>query len=248
MRDKKYTVYKHTAPSGKVYIGLTCCNPKERWDSGHGYKRNFHFWNAIQKYGWQNIQHEIVATNLTQKQACDLEKDLIQKYDSTNPNKGYNVLAGGTYGFTFHHTDESKNKISQASKKLWESEEHRKYMSERCSGENNPFYGKHHTNETREKIKKHAKEHPLTDDEIQKRVERLRQANLGIKRRKESVEKSARAKWKKVKQLSKDGELIKVWDSAKEACETLHIQKSTVCQCCKGVKKTAGGYRWEYAN
>ena len=35
---RKYTVYKHTSPSGKVYIGITCRKPKYRWNNGKGYK------------------------------------------------------------------------------------------------------------------------------------------------------------------------------------------------------------------
>lgn len=35
---KSYTVYKHTSPSGKVYIGITCRKPEYRWNHGKGYK------------------------------------------------------------------------------------------------------------------------------------------------------------------------------------------------------------------
>ena len=52
-----YTVYKHTSPSGKVYIGVTSLRPKERWSGGAGYVKNKHFYRAIKKYGWENIKH-----------------------------------------------------------------------------------------------------------------------------------------------------------------------------------------------
>ena len=32
-----WTVYKHTSPSNKVYIGITSREPKLRWDNGNGY-------------------------------------------------------------------------------------------------------------------------------------------------------------------------------------------------------------------
>lgn len=38
-----YTVYKHTTPSGKVYVGITKQKPEQRWDNGNGYKKNEHF-------------------------------------------------------------------------------------------------------------------------------------------------------------------------------------------------------------
>ena len=42
MKGKTYTVYKHISPSNKVYIGITSIDPKQRWNSGHGYKSNRH--------------------------------------------------------------------------------------------------------------------------------------------------------------------------------------------------------------
>ena len=49
--ERNYTVYKHTSPSGKIYIGMTCQKPKDRWGKdGNGYKGQ-PFYNAIQKYG-----------------------------------------------------------------------------------------------------------------------------------------------------------------------------------------------------
>lgn len=90
-----WTVYKHTTPSGKVYIGITSKPPKERWNSGHGYKKSKAFWNAIVKYGWRNINHEILYENLSKKDAEQLERELIEKYNSRNPEYGYNIALGG---------------------------------------------------------------------------------------------------------------------------------------------------------
>ena len=71
----KYCVYKHTTPSGKVYIGITCRNPKTRWGYGSGYKSQV-FDRAIKKYGWKNIKHEIVLTGLTEQEASAKEREL----------------------------------------------------------------------------------------------------------------------------------------------------------------------------
>lgn len=38
-----YTLYKHTAPSGKVYIGITSQNVMKRWQNGSGYSQNVYF-------------------------------------------------------------------------------------------------------------------------------------------------------------------------------------------------------------
>ena len=36
--ENNYIVYKHTAPNGKVYIGITKKAPNDRWASGFGYE------------------------------------------------------------------------------------------------------------------------------------------------------------------------------------------------------------------
>ena len=91
-----YTVYKYTSPSNKVYIGLTSGTQNKRARSkGYGYKRCTAFWRAIEKYGWDNFTYEILAQDLTEEDAKQLEKYYIKLYDSTNPEKGYNITAGG---------------------------------------------------------------------------------------------------------------------------------------------------------
>lgn len=61
MRFDIFLVYKHTFKDGKVYIGITKNNAKTRWQNGKGYKQNIRMFKAIEKQGWDNIQHEILA-------------------------------------------------------------------------------------------------------------------------------------------------------------------------------------------
>lgn len=94
-----YTVYMRKFPNNKVYIGLTSKKyVKKRWSRGNGYKNQQFMWRAIQKYGWDNIEHIIVAENLTKEEACSMEIDLIQKYKSDNSKYGYNIYKGGDLG------------------------------------------------------------------------------------------------------------------------------------------------------
>ena len=113
-----WTVYMHKFPNDKVYIGITGKSVTERFRTdGKGYKSQF-VYKAIKKYGWDNIHHIIIAENLEKSEAESMEVKLIKEYDSTNPNKGYNICSGGyvNSGFTFKHTEEAKRKISIASK------------------------------------------------------------------------------------------------------------------------------------
>ena len=155
-----YTVYMHTTPSGKRYVGITCQNPKKRWENGNGYKGNEHFYRAIELYGWSNIRHEIVADGLTKAQACAMEIRLIAEYDTTSQDKGYNHSIGGESGHTgMRHSVETRRKLSEAhkgktppNKGKHMSAEARRKDSEAHKGANNPWYGKRHSVETRRKI------------------------------------------------------------------------------------------------
>ena len=96
--DHCWSLYKHTSPSGKVYIGMAK-NVKHRWRAnGNGYKGSTRIWYAIQKYGWDNFKHEILAENLSREEASELEKKTIREYRATDPMFGYNLTDGGYDG------------------------------------------------------------------------------------------------------------------------------------------------------
>lgn len=50
----------------------------------------------------------------------------------------------------------------------------------------------------------------------------------------------------KIVQLDKNGKTLKVWESIVIAARNLKIDKGNICACCKGKRKTAGGYIWKY--
>lgn len=81
---EKYTIYMHITPSGKVYIGQTRLNPEQRWQSGRGYRGCKLFYSEIEKYGWNNIVHKILHTNLSWDQADILEKLYICFFKQKN--------------------------------------------------------------------------------------------------------------------------------------------------------------------
>ena len=128
-----YTVYKHTSPSGKVYIGVTSLRPEERWGGGAGYVKNKHFNRAIKKYGWENIKHEILFDNLSKEDAFKIEIELIKEYRSSEREFGYNLGTGGEHGPTGSKwSDESRENHMNA---IWRkprnhSEEEKKRIGE----------------------------------------------------------------------------------------------------------------------
>lgn len=52
---------------------------------------------------------------------------------------------------------------------------------------------------------------------------------------------------KRVIQLSKDGEVLATWDSAKEAGKSVHVFPGNISKCCRGHLKSTGGYLWKFA-
>lgn len=95
MSNKEFVVYKHTAPNGKVYIGITCKKPENRWNHGKAYWQNKYFTRAINKHGWEKFTHEILFSGLSKDEACEKEKQLISTYKSNDPVFGYNLSSGG---------------------------------------------------------------------------------------------------------------------------------------------------------
>ena len=170
--ENNYTVYMHISPSGKRYIGITSLEPKRRWRSGKGYPNNEHFTSAIEKYGWDNFEHIIIAKGLSEEEAKWLEIKLIREWDSVNQDKGYNISLGGdgTSGMNprDYMTEEAKRerdrKASESMKGKNKGKNPRDSMTEEAKieqgrkiseahkGKNHHMYGEHHSEETKRKI------------------------------------------------------------------------------------------------
>lgn len=129
----------------KKYIGITQQQPAKRWQNGYGYIKCPLFYNAIKKYGWNNFKHEILFCNLTKKDACNKEIELITYYKTNYREYGYNISNGGECSWLgLHHSEKTKQKMSLAKSNM--SEETKKKMSQSKkglqAGKNNPMYGK----------------------------------------------------------------------------------------------------------
>ena len=121
--EKNYCVDAHISPNNKYHIGITRQVPIRRWHGGSGYRNQPKFYNAIKKYGWDNFQHIILFENLTENEACKLEKQLIIKYNSID--NGYNQTNGGTCGYFFNHKESTKQHLSELKKGIPLSPEHK---------------------------------------------------------------------------------------------------------------------------
>lgn len=256
----QYCVYVHTNKiNGKKYVGQTCTKPEKRWRKGEGYKESSYFYHAIQKYGWDNFYHEIVASNLTQEEADNFERLLIKKLDTTNPTKGYNLQDGGAHG---KPSEMSRINIKNAAIKRGQNPEYRKKQSESHiglqAGEKNGMYGRKHTEETLQKLREVSTgKHP--SEETRKKMSKAHcgenNSMYGKKHSEETKKKISDAhkngngpKATKVNQYALDGTFIKTWDYMKQAAEELGIVRQNISRCCRLGKGAAGGFKWSYAN
>lgn len=151
-KETNWCVYRHTnEANNKRYIGITCNKPTRRWCNGWGYVDCPRFYNAIQKYGWDSFRHDILFTDLTQEEAERIEVELIAKYETTNPDKGYNICPGGGVNAGWTLSEEAKRRLSEANR-----------------GANNPHYGRPRPAETKAKISAAKKGVPRSEETKQK--------------------------------------------------------------------------------
>ena len=218
-----YTVYQHKNKiNGKVYIGITSQKPEQRWRNGEGYKSSPHFYSAIQKYGWDNFEHNILFVELTKEQACLKEQELIKEFNSMNREYGYNSTSGGDI---FVMNEETKQKISQA-----------------LMGNQNNL-GHSCSEEKKKKISEAQKGREFTEGHKQKLSEAAKNRHVPC-----SEEKKQTLKEKSHKKPVYCEELNKVFESVQECGRQLGIPATNITKLCNGRGKTLKGYHLRYYN
>ena len=239
----------------KVYIGQTIRKFNRRYDGNNiegvykYHKRrkntnnhyNRHLLEAIEKYGFNNfkvIEQFDVAFSKTE---LDIkERTYIMLYNSIK--NGYNNTDGGSNGKP--------------------TEEVRKRLSESLKGNKN-MLGKHHSEETKNKLREinkgkifseetrkklsenhwnnKGKNHPMYGkhhNDVSKEKNRL--AHIG----KQMGADNPRAV--SVVQLTKENILVKEWDCLADIKRECGFNPSHICNCCKGKRKSHKGYKWMY--
>lgn len=222
---EEYYVYEHVnSGNGKRYIGITKQKPEQRWGhSGINYKSSPYFWSAICKYGWDSFEHNVLYSNLSQEDACEIERKLILEYKTQDKMFGYNIMEGGVAptipqevrqrmsnamrgnqnGLGKPCSDEKKRKISEAQRGRRLTKEHRAKLSAAKKGKTH----KSPSDETKKKISDSHKKNPVICTETQT-----------------------------------------VYPSIQECARQLEIPATTICACCKGRIKSIKGLHFQYYN
>lgn len=236
MGEKRYTVYLHIFPNGKKYVGITHRKPEARWGAnGRCYMRQCNgkyvqprMAYAILKYGWDDVTHEILFEGLTKEEAEQKEIELISFYRSNQRGFGYNIENGGQVNKT---SEETRKKLSEINKGKPKSEEHKRKLSIAHMGIGHPL-----SEETKRKLSI-AHMGRTFSEESRRKLSESRKGKYGG-----ANNPSAR----RIVQYTKDGDLVKVWDYAKQASDSLGIHLGNLIQCCRGKHKSCGGFVWRY--
>ena len=240
-------IYKATnIINNKVYIGQTIHtlnHRKRQHERSYSYGKNYLFPRAINKYGKENFKWEVIYVAKDIDELNEKENYYIKLYDSTNPNKGYNLKSGGENSFLHESV---KEKISNSQK-----------------GKLNHMYGKTgELNKTSKRVKN------ITTGEVFGSVmecaRKLKLNNSHVS----AVCRGKRGSTNKMifRYLDEDENIIEpddkvgkknkkvlnidtgeIFESAVEA-EKYHYGKKSgnISKVCNGSHKLFAGYRWKY--
>ena len=139
-------IYKITSPSGKFYIGRTKdfdLRMIQHKSNSKNKKLKSKLYDAIRKYGWENMVCEIIDKAPTEK-IKELEESYILKYNTIN--EGYNLTINTADG----------GNVWEGREDTPEYKEFVELMKEVTSGEKNGMFGKTHSEETKAKMKEKA--------------------------------------------------------------------------------------------
>ena len=174
----------------------------------------------------------------------DLDELCSLVIDNCISKENYNISDGGYNGNPF------------AGKTEEEMKEIRQKMSEAHKGENHPMYGRKHSEKSKQKMsethkgKNHSEEWKQKMSEAHKGENNPMYGNHHSEESKQKMSEAVKGKnhprAKRVAQYDLNGNIIKIWDYAKQAEEELGINHCNISMCCKCKRKSAGGFIWKY--
>lgn len=264
-------------PSNKVYVGLTKQSVKDRWRNGNAYSHSVFVNNAIKKYGWENVNKVVLYNGLTREQAMQKEIELIEWFDSTNREFGYNLSTGGESKSGVPMSEEAKQHLRELKLGTKLSEEQRRKISERELGANNPMARKVICLETMKVYDtltqaqeetgatkicdccRHTNKHKSSgglhweyyDERLsEKDYKDILEWLVEEENENKHHKMSEDNKRKLVEMCSIPVicvETGEVFKSSREACEKYGLAPANVCKCLKGQRHTTGGFHWRYS-
>ena len=220
-----YIVYQHRRLDNNIIFYIGIGKDKNR---AHNKSSRSKPWKDMIKNHMYIV--EIIHEGITKQEAILIEIDLIKKYGRRDLGTGelVNMTDGGEQHSGFSgdllkriHTTKAHDKVRLKTNNF----DHLKTKESRIKAANNRNY----------------------NDISKKRSMKMDYSKvLKILNSTESIVKRGMSKRIPILQYDIKGNLIKEWGSVTEATNELNI--NNIQACCKGRRKTAGGFKWEYKN
>ena len=220
-----YSIYCYTNNiNNKKYIGQSKnisrrCHPSN-------YKGCTKFYRAIEKYGWENFTQTILADNLSLEEANLKEEYFINLYNTIE--NGYNLKTGG---LNCEYSETSIQKMSESctsKRKIICLETQKVYDSAKAIEKELGFANANIIACCKQKLSTAYGYHWLY-------LEEYNSGNYNIKPDKRK---------KKIYCITTNI----TYESAAEAARATKTERASISACCVGRLKSAGGYKWRYAN
>ena len=231
--------------NGKQYVGQTARPLGDRINE-HS-KSEYPIGHAIRKHGIENFSVEILAEGKTLDELCMLERYFIARFNSNDPNFGYNLTEGGEHIAGWHHTEQTRANISAALKGRIFTEAHKQHLREVNLGANNPMYGKHLTDEQKAKLSAalSGANNPLygipRSEEVKAKISATKLANG---RSEEAIAKTKEACSIPIVCV----ETGIVYSSITEAAKELGVSRTAVAYVCHGKTKSIKGLTFRFVD
>ncbi len=209
MANTKYYGYVYITTNlinGKKYIGLHKATKHQPYYLGSGALLK----KAVTKYGRENFSNQVIKWGKSRQDLNEIEIELIQSFDASEDENFYNLAKGGEGAV---HSDATKARLSKIRKGT-------------RIGKDNPFYGKTHTEESKEKMR--ASKKPMSDEERERRSK----AYTG-KKRSDEVRK-------KITIAQSHGTYVTPWGefiTSKEAAKNRQVSSETIRNWCNNPDK-----------
>lgn len=256
---RKWSIYKITSPSGRIYIGKTC-NPTNRLRKykNKGAKNQPLIYRSICKYGIENHIIEIIDSFEGTSSYCNGKEIFwIRTYMSNHSKwpkqRGLNVTDGGKSSLGWNPSSETRKKMSIARKNRKMSEDGKRRVSEFMKGHKYNV-GKKHSEESIKRgldtKKRNGYKRRTGFKHSEETKIKMSQSRRGQKRRGEALMNLLKGREKSEKpilQYDSNDFLINEYKSVKEAAQKTGIWVGTIINQCKGrVKKSRVGYTFKY--
>lgn len=213
----------YTFPNGKRYIGKTKRSLSKRQGSFfNGYKHCTLLWNAIQKYGIENIKQEILFENdMTDESASRIEQSCILMFKTNanrfnNPSYGYNLTDGGDGLSGWTPNEEQYEKRVEQLREL-----HRKQIGSHLSEETRRKISESHTGVKRSPMSKETKSKIAVANSRESMSEITKQRrSAAVKKRVDAIHNETR-------------EVLR-FDSVEDAAKFFNVRESSISRWASG--------------